>query len=143
MTARFIGAACMLIAVVLIVLALVDFFTAINGHGLDGGPTKFWMFFAALPFFVIGAIGLNAGFLGAGARYVAGELAPTARDTLEYVGVGSDAASPCPRCGTANDAQASYCQHCGSAMRRTCPSCKQPNAADAHFCAACGTELAN
>lgn len=100
------------------------------------------MFFAAVPFFAIGGFGLQAGFLGAGARYVAGELAPTARDTLEYVGVGSDAASPCPRCGTPNDAQAGCCENCGSALRRTCPSCKHPNGADAHFCAACGTALA-
>lgn len=130
---------CMGIALVLIAVALVDFFSAFNS---DGGaePTKFWMFFAALPFFFIGGIGLNAGFMGAGAKYAAGEIAPTARDTLAYVGGGVGGVS-CPSCGGHSAAGSTYCDDCGKPLARTCQSCRHPNAADAKFCAACGTSL--
>ena len=140
MVARAIGVVCMGIALVLIALAIADMVSAFNSDDFGAQPTRFWMFFAALPFFIAGGIGLNAGFMGAGVRYAAGEVAPTARSTMGYLGVAEKAVS-CPSCGGHNEAGSSFCDDCGKPLTSTCPSCKHPNAADAKFCAACGTAL--
>lgn len=142
MIARVVGVVCMGIALLLIGLALADFFAAMNSSQFGAEPTRFWMFFLAMPFFLIGGIGLNAGFMGAGARYAAGEVAPTARDTLNYLQEDEEETS-CPHCGARNEQGAAYCDNCGQALRLSCPSCHHPNAADAKFCAACGTALAS
>lgn len=142
MIARVVGIVCMGIALVLIGLAIADFFTPFNSDQFGAEPTKFWMFFLALPFFIVGGIGLNAGFMGAGVRYAAGEVAPTARDTLDYLQAGDDDTS-CPHCGARNEPGSAFCDNCGQALTRTCSSCNHPNAADAKFCAACGTALAS
>jgi hypothetical protein len=140
MIARVVGIVCMGTALVLIGLAIADFFAAFNSDEFGAEPTRVWMFFVALPFFIVGGIGLNAGFMGAGARYVAGEVAPTARDTLTYLGSGDEETS-CPHCGARNEPGSAYCDNCGQPLTRACPSCKHPNTADAKFCAACGTSL--
>ena len=96
------------------------------------------------------------GYLGAAARYVAGETAPVARDTANYVLDGTketirEVASAvrgdggkglaCPKCGHANDTDAKFCDECGTALQRACPKCGDVNAADAKFCDDCGTQL--
>ena len=72
----------------------------------------------ALPFFVVGGVCLQAGFIGAAARYGAGETAPVLRDTASYLtdgqgllGVGR----------TVDDRPASaspgaFCAQCGSSV---------------------------
>jgi hypothetical protein len=52
-------------------------------------PTHFWMAFIGLPMIGIGTAMLKGGFVGAGTRYIAGEVMPTVKDSLEYVGVGA------------------------------------------------------
>lgn len=142
LVARVIGVVCMGIALVLIALAIADMVSAFNSDEFGAQPTRFWMFFAALPFFIAGGIGLNAGFMGAGVRYAAGEVAPTARDTMGYLGVGSGGTTvACPACGARNEEGSTFCDDCGRPLRRLCQSCKHPNASDAKFCAACGTAL--
>lgn len=141
MIARVVGIVCMGIALVLIGLAVADVAAAFNSNSFGAEPTKFWLFFLAMPFFIVGGIGLNAGFMGAGVRYTAGEVAPTARETLDYLR-SDEGESSCPHCGARNDPGSAYCDNCGQPLTRLCPSCKHPNAADAKFCAACGTELA-
>lgn len=141
--ARVLGLVCMGIALVLLGLAVADMLSSFNSDEVTAQPIKVWMFFAALPFFIFGGIGLNAGFMGAGVRYAAGEVAPTARDTMSYLGVASRQASvSCPNCGATNEQSSTFCGDCGQSLRRLCPSCKHPNAVDAKFCAACGTALA-
>lgn len=108
-------------------VAGVDFFGGMNSFE---GPTKFWMFFVGLPLLALGGGLLQAGFLGAGTRYAAGETAPVLKDTAHYLsdgagvlGVGrSPATAPagttgpyCRHCGTRNDADARFCDACGSA----------------------------
>jgi hypothetical protein len=144
MTARVVGVVCMAIAVILIGVAITDMLTAFNSDEFGAQPTKTWMFFAALPFFLIGGVSLNAGFMGAGVKYAAGEIAPTARDARSYLGVdGATAAVSCAACGARNAESSTFCDDCGSPLRRLCDSCKHPNASDAKFCAACGTSLAS
>ena len=130
---RIAGPLLMAVALVLIGLALADFFAAFDDPSLDAQPTRFWMFFAALPFFLVGGGMIQAGYLGVAARYAAGETMPVVRDSAAYLtdgvgllGVGrtvDDAQSaagaaavtgPCCRsCGVRNDADARFCDGCG------------------------------
>lgn len=115
-------------ALVLLVVGGMDFFTA---FGTFGRPTKFWMLFVGIPMLAVGGWCLQAGFMGVGSRYVAGEVAPVARDTAAYLtdgrglmniggpgtASGSLATGPyCRSCGTRNDAEARFCDSCGTAM---------------------------
>ena len=77
-------------------------------------------------FLCVAGLGLlNAGFLGAQSRYVAGETAPVLRDSAAYLssdraderGPGSAPRGPyCRGCGTRNDQDARFCDSCGSAL---------------------------
>jgi hypothetical protein len=132
---RVVGVLAMGAALVLAGIALVDFFTFDSGfddpfsdEAMSAEPTKFWMFFLALPFFAVGGICLQAGFLGAAARYTAGETMPVARDSLDYLSRGEglqglgrvpEAARSgpyCRGCGVRNDADARFCDGCGQAL---------------------------
>ncbi len=140
MMLRLVGVIAMATAVTLIAIAVADFFAAMSSDDVGAEPTKFWMFFLALPFFVVGGFCLNAGFLGAGARYAAGEVAPTARSTMGYLGLGATTLS-CASCGAHNKPDAKFCGDCGTALATGCASCGKSNAADAKFCADCGGKL--
>ncbi len=47
----------------------------------------------------------------------------------------------CETCGTANEADARYCEGCGGAMARRCHACGTPANPTARFCRSCGTAL--
>jgi len=49
----------------------------------------------------------------------------------------------CPKCGTANPADAKFCNSCGTKLGDTvkCPKCNTENAAGAKFCNSCGAKL--
>lgn len=136
--ARVLGILSMAVAIVLVVIAIQDLVATGDSFA---GPTKFWLFFLAMPFFLVGGIGLQLGFGGAYARYAAGELAPTARDTVGYLGLGGREGAVCARCGARNDPSAKFCDDCGAAQAKACPACGAGNAADARFCAECGDAL--
>jgi hypothetical protein len=100
----------------------------------DEEPTRFWMLFVGIFGLAVAGWCLQAGFLGAASRYVAGETMPVVKDSAAYVsdgegmlGVGRtvDDAQPtattgpfCSTCGTRNDADASFCDSCGAALAR-------------------------
>ena len=97
-------------------VGLADFFAAD-----DDPPQKFWMLFVGLPLVAVGLWLAGAGFGGAAARYAAGETAPVARDSLDYLTRNHPAAEPtggpyCRACGTRNDATASFCDSCGKSL---------------------------
>jgi hypothetical protein len=114
-------------ALVFLLVGGIDFFSSMNSFE---GPTKFWMLFVGIPMLGIGGWCLQAGFMGVGARYVSGEVSPVVKDSAAYltdgkgllnVGVrdqgGAAATGPyCRSCGTRNDADARFCDSCGSAM---------------------------
>jgi hypothetical protein len=106
------------------------------------------------------------GFMGAIARYQAGEIAPVGKDTFNYLADGTrdgvktvassiasgiaDGLSPevveelrCGGCGEKNDGDASFCKKCGAvlAVSLTCPACNESNDPDATFCNHCGLRL--
>src|SRR5206468_1430466 len=93
-----------------------------------------------VPMVGIGVRMMKAGYVGTAARYVAGEVAPTIKDTLGYVGIGAQQAI-CAKCGGTNRADAKFCDHCGASLSITCPSCGHGNAADSAFCSECGKPL--
>lgn len=120
---RVLGVVAVLAALGLMVTAGMEFFTL---QGFEE-PTRFWMFFVGIPLLAVGGWLLQAGFMGAGARYASGELAPVAKDTAHYLtdgkgllGVGAtpsgEAGPYCRSCGTRNDADARFCDSCGTTM---------------------------
>ena len=100
-------------------------------------------------------------FLGAIYRFVAGEAAPVAKDTFNYMATGTtdgvrDIASAikqgftggamtCPACGCNHDIDAKFCDNCGQpiASSKTCSECSAANNPRAKFCDACGHRFPN
>ena len=128
-TLRVVGVVSMAVALVLIAVAISDFFASVDTMQ---GPTKFWMFFLAMPFFVIGGAGLQWGFLGAAARYGAGETMPVVKDSAAYLSdgegvlgvgrtvddrpAGTTTGPFCSKCGVRNDEDAKFCDACGATI---------------------------
>ena len=125
------------IGVILAIGGFADFFSSMGSSSM---PTHFWMAFIGLPMVGIGVRMLRGGFLGTTTRYVAGEVAPTIKDTLGYVGIGAQQAI-CAKCGGTNRTDAKFCEHCGAALSISCPSCGHANPAGSAFCAECGKPL--
>ena len=97
----------------------------------DGMPDLFWLFFLGMPVLFAGAVCLQLGYVGAAARWSAGESAPVLKDTASYLtdgegllGVGrtvdddrTAAGGPfCRTCGTRADAGDGFCAKCGTAL---------------------------
>ena len=133
------GGVAVVIGGLLTVMALGDFFASM---GTFQPPRYFWMAFAGLPLLAIGGAMLQAGFAGPATRYMAGEVTPAIRDTLDALGIGAGARR-CPACGDENDANARFCDGCGAALQRDCASCGTVNAPDARFCDGCGAALSD
>jgi hypothetical protein len=127
------------IGLILTIAGVASFFQAFNSMSASP-PTHFWMAFIGLPMMGVGGTMLKAGYFGSATRYAAGEVMPTVKDSLSYLGVGAKQLT-CPKCGEANSADAKFCDHCGAALSNTCPSCGHANAADAEFCSGCGKPL--
>jgi hypothetical protein len=124
---RVVGVVVLVAAVTFLVIGLKDFFASSDSFD---GPHRFWMVFVGIFGLAIAGWCLQAGFLGAASRYVAGEATPVIKDSAAYLtdgegvlGVGrtvddhQQATGPfCSKCGTRNDAEASFCDSCGAAL---------------------------
>ena len=129
---RVVGVLLLIVGVIFLVLGLLDFFSAFGNDDPDAGfPSRFWMVFVGVLLIAPAGWCLQAGFMGAAARYAAGETMPTVKDSAAYLtdgegvlGIGRTvddaqqaAAGPfCSKCGTRNDAEASFCDRCGAAL---------------------------
>ena len=109
--------------------------TSVFGSDMPSG-LQIVCFIGGLLVVGVGMMCLQAGFLGAAARYGAGETMPVVRDSASYLtdgegllGVGrtvddrpvastaSSASGPyCSKCGVRNDGDAKFCDSCGSAL---------------------------
>lgn len=155
---RVIGPLMIGVGVVFMVIGLGSFFSS---FGSFEPPRYFWCCFIGLPLIGIGVAISQFGFMGAIMRYQAGEIAPVGKDTFNYMADGTKGgvrtvasavgsgfregmagtSVDCPSCGHANDADAKFCDECGTAMSRLCPSCGGANDGDAKFCNNCGNQL--
>ncbi|HET9842095.1 MAG TPA: zinc ribbon domain-containing protein [Nocardioides sp.] len=129
---RVVGLVVLVVAIGFLVVGLKDFFASTDSFD---GPHKFWMVFVGMFGLAVAGWCLQAGFMGAASRYVAGETMPVVKDSAAYLtdgegllGVGrtvddvpargtTAATGPyCSKCGVRNDVDASYCDSCGAAL---------------------------
>jgi len=82
---RLLGATLLLFGLFLTAIAMHSLFTS----DFDNSPDRFWMGFLGLPLIFIGGAMLQAGYMGAVTRYAAGEVAPVAKDTINYLAEGT------------------------------------------------------
>ena len=97
--------------------------TQVMGSGTEPGGLMIAAFIGGLPTIGVGLMLLQWGFLGAAARYGAGETMPVVKDSATYLsdgegilGVGRTAGPFCSKCGTRNDEGAKFCDSCGAAI---------------------------
>jgi RNA polymerase subunit RPABC4/transcription elongation factor Spt4 len=158
---RLLGVTILLIGLGFMAVGLIDFFSAFGGFG---SPELFWCMVVGMPLIFIGTVLCGYGFMGSVARYSAGEMAPVAKDTVNYmvdgtqdsvkiiasaIGEGLAGAAPasvqirCPKCNHPADADSKFCPKCGTALLKTipCPNCGELNDSDARFCDNCGKPI--
>ena len=160
---RVLGPVIFVVGLIFFITCLVSFFTAMSGHGF---PRLFWCGFVGLPLMWLGSVLCGAGFIGAAARYLAGESAPVAKDTFNYMadgtkesvktvatavgeglaasGIGKPVQIRCHKCNEPNDANSKFCKACGTSLLKSkaCPACNELNDPDTKFCDNCGRALA-
>ncbi|MCR3905699.1 MAG: zinc ribbon domain-containing protein [Tenericutes bacterium] len=148
-TLRKSGITLLVIGLLLMVVAMVDLF-------LSDIPQVFYLFFIGGLFLFIGLVMTFYGYMGAVARYQASEIAPVAKDTINYMLDGTkDSAGKffeqlkntplpsktCPQCGKELFPDAMYCDNCGCAMFKKCPDCMELNEVSSKFCKSCGNQF--
>jgi hypothetical protein len=129
---RVVGVVLLLLALTFLALGLQSFFAAF-GSDDPGFPSRFWMAFVGVLMLAPAGWCLQAGFIGAASRYVAGETTPVLKESAAYLtdgqgilGVGRTvddgdqaATGPfCSTCGVRNDADARFCDSCGAPLGR-------------------------
>lgn len=130
---RLLGVVLTPVGVVLLGVGFYRFVTFDPAYWDSGPPEGFLMFALGGLLAVVGFGFLNAGFMGAAARYGAGETMPVVKDGATYLtdgkgllGVGQTApdtatatatAGPfCRQCGVRNDDSAKFCDGCGTSL---------------------------
>jgi hypothetical protein len=154
---RVVGPLLVAVGLIFTIAGIGSFFSS---FGTFEPPRYFWCAFVGLPLVALGVAISKYAFMGGLFRYVAGETAPVAKDTFNYMaegtqqGVrtmaaavgeglrGSGTELHCGKCGQPNDPDARFCQKCGASLGTTCPSCGHLNDAGARFCTACGKPVA-
>src|SRR5581483_9867257 len=79
---RAIGLIVLSIGFACVAIAMASFFSAFGG---DEPPRFFWLGFIGLPLMFVGTSMCLFGFMGALMRFQAGEVAPVAADTANYL----------------------------------------------------------
>jgi len=75
---------------VLAIVGFASFFISMAKQ--SGPPALFFCAFIGLPLMFVGSVMCIFGFVGGFSRYVAAEQAPVARDTINYMGDGTEGA---------------------------------------------------
>ncbi len=155
---RVIGPLMILVGGILTVVGIGSFFSSFATFST---PRNFWCAFLGVPMVGIGIAISRFAFMGAVARYTAGEIAPVATDTINYVAqetgdsvrtvaqaVGEGlrgSAEPtvvirCHKCNDQNRSDARFCNNCGAPLAKTkaCIQCGELNDPDAEYCDSCG-----
>ncbi len=158
---RVIGPIVVGVGLIFMIIGIGSFFAA---FGSFGPPKYFWCAFVGMPILAVGIALCKFGYMGAVARYYAGEIAPVAKDTFNYMADGtqegvktfatavgegfsssyssqnSTTILRCYKCNEENDSDAKFCSNCGTALlkSKSCPQCNELNDPDAKFCDNCG-----
>ena len=79
---RTVGPIILVIGLCFLATGMISFFTASAGHA---PPKYFWCAFVGMPTSAIGLALTKWGYMGKISRYTAGEIAPVAKDTFNYL----------------------------------------------------------
>ncbi len=71
-----------------LVFMIIGFSSFFLSFGSFGTPRFFWCAFVGMPLLFVGFVLCKFGYMGDVYRYVAGEVAPVAKDTANYMGEG-------------------------------------------------------
>lgn len=148
---RIIGFVLVIVGGICDAIAIIDFFSA---FGSFNRPTLFWLFFIGMPLLFAGGVCLSYGYMGSVARYTSSEIAPVAKDTINYMVEGTkdsfagmvqefrgEKVIICTKCHKKNLHNDKYCDNCGNRLNKECLSCHSLNNSDASFCNNCGHKL--
>lgn len=120
---RVVGAVLLVVGAYFLITGGMQFADDMNSDDMDGGAGPIFRLMIGGFSAVIGLGLLNWGFLGAQARYTAGETMPVVKDSATYLsdgegilGVGRTAGPYCSKCGVRNDADAKFCDSCGAGL---------------------------
>jgi hypothetical protein len=86
---RIAGLLVALTGLVLVIVGLVNFFSAFGG---EAPPRLFWCCFVGMPLLFVGGAMCMYGFMGAVARYIAAEQVPVATDAVTDLAEGTQGA---------------------------------------------------
>jgi len=130
---RLIGPLIAVVGLVFIIIGIGSFFMSM---GTFEGPRFFWCAFVGMPVLFVGVVLSTFGFIGSITRYQANEMAPVAKDTLNYMAENTRDAVKDIASAVAEGIR-------GSTENEVvwCPACNEMNEADANFCAQCGKSL--
>src|SRR5262245_33649233 len=84
---RKVGLMLLVAGALFMLIGFVDFARAMSGYGHE--PRLFWCFMLGLPLLWLGFVLTSAGFASTVQRYMAGESAPVAKDTFNYLAEGT------------------------------------------------------
>ena len=79
---RIAGSVIFLAGLVCTIIGTISFFVSFGSFGM---PHYFWLAFIGMPLMFVGVVLCQFGFFGAVARFIAGESAPVAADTINYM----------------------------------------------------------
>src|SRR5882672_9270552 len=79
---RIAGPVIFLAGLLCFIISAISLFVGAGGGGM---PHYFWLGFVGLPLMFVGGVLCQFGFMGAVARFMAGEAAPVAADTVNYM----------------------------------------------------------
>jgi len=77
-----------LVAILGLIFTIVGFGSFFWSFGTFESPRYFWCSFIGLPLLFVAAVMCMLGYMGVFYRYIAGESAPVAKDTFNYLGEG-------------------------------------------------------
>jgi hypothetical protein len=80
------GPILVLVGLIFMIIGAISFFAS---FGDFESPRYFWCMFAGMPILFVGLVLCKFGYMGVILRYWAGEAAPVAKDTFNYVADGA------------------------------------------------------
>jgi hypothetical protein len=135
---RTIGPLVLIAGVICTIGGGISFFSAFGG---DEPPRYFWLCFIGLPLMFFGFTLSQLGYMGAAARYMAGEAAPVAADTVNYMADETKGAVETVAKSVARGIVEGIEDGKTASEKRFCPHCRLPVKTDFMFCPKCGKAI--